>query len=78
MEQCYELSEAELNSMAYHNGLLQAKIEGLVELVLTVLELRAIPLDDLTEARIRSCREPQLLERWVERAKQAEDLAGVF
>jgi hypothetical protein len=102
MEERYELSEAERNSMAYHDGLrdgrvegklegrvegklegrvegkLEGKLEGLVELVLTVLELRAIPLDEQAEARIRGCEDPRLLERWAERAKRAESLAGVF
>lgn len=86
VEERYELSEAERNSIAYHDGraegmqegMMEARLEGLVELVLTVLELRAIPLDAEAEARIRGCEDPGQLERWVERAKGAESLAAVF
>lgn len=90
MSQRYELTEIERNSGSFHKGkregklegklegIAQARLEGLVELALTVLELRQLPLDPASEHKIRTCSDPALLERWVERAKRVSELSAVF
>jgi hypothetical protein len=81
-EQREELTELELNSIAYHDGLcagaLEGKLEGKLEVLLTILELRQLPIDADTEAKIRACKDPELLQRWATRAKQADTVAGLF
>jgi hypothetical protein len=102
MEKRHELTELELNSVAYHDGKdagilegeirgeikgeikgklegrLEGKLEVLLELLLTILELRQLPVDASTDARIRACKDPELLSRWATRAKQIDEVAGLF
>lgn len=82
MDHRYELTELEYNSIAYHDGREHgreaARREGLVELLLTILELRHIPIDAETRAKIEGCEQIAELERWVARAKQVDALAAVF
>jgi hypothetical protein len=49
-----------------------------VQLVLTILELRQLPVDASTQARIRACGDLQLLERWATRAKTVDDSAELL
>jgi hypothetical protein len=86
MEQQYEFTELELNSMVYHDGLregarkgkLEGKLEVLVELLLKILDLRQLPVDADTVARIRDCDDPERLQDWITRATLADRLAAVF
>ena len=86
MEERYELTELELNSIAYHDGLLagarqgklEGKLEALGELLLSILALRQLPVDGTTEARILGCKDPEQLQRWTTRAAQAGELADLF
>jgi hypothetical protein len=90
MEERYQLTKAERNSIAYHDGRregerkgerkgkregkregeLEGELKGLVKLVLTILELREIPVSRATKARIRACKDLEQLERWAARAKR--------
>jgi hypothetical protein len=82
MEERHELTELELNSVAYHDGkdagMLEGKLEILTDLLLTILELRQLPVDASTDTRIRACKDPALLSRWASRAKQIDDVTGLF
>ncbi|WP_146158194.1 hypothetical protein [Enhygromyxa salina] len=102
MEERHELTELELNSIAYHDGrddgkregmlagkregmlagkregLLEGKREVLAELVFTILELRELPVDAASRAKIQACSDPDLLQRWAARAKQASETANIF
>jgi hypothetical protein len=78
MEERYQLTKAERNSIAYHDGKRagerkgerKGELKGLVKLVLTILELREIPITRATKARIRACKDLEQLERWAARAKR--------
>ncbi|EDM76851.1 hypothetical protein PPSIR1_04563 [Plesiocystis pacifica SIR-1] len=86
MQQRYELTEAERKSGAFHDGhleglnlglsqgLAQGKLEGAREVLRTILELRGLPTDERTRARIRDCTELEVLERWIAQAKTASSL----
>jgi hypothetical protein len=86
VEERYQLTKAERNSIAFHDGLeegkregqregkREGKREGLVKLVLTILELREIRVDRRTKARIRACKDLSQLERWATRAKHADSI----
>jgi hypothetical protein len=73
MEERYQLTKVERNSIAFHDGKQEGKREGkrsgLVKLVLTILELREIPVDRRSKARIRACKDLEKLDRWATRAK---------
>lgn len=77
VEERYQLTKAERNSIAYHDGkqdgkrlgLREGERKGLVKLVLAILELREIPVSKAKKARIRACKDLQQLERWATRAK---------
>lgn len=71
MEERYQLTKAERNSIAYHDGRREGERKGLVKLVLTILELREIPVTKAKKARIRACKDLEQLERWATRAKHA-------
>jgi hypothetical protein len=75
MEERYQLTKAERNSIAYHDGRRDGQRmgerAGLVKLVLTILELREIPVSKAQAARIRACKNLEKLDRWATRAKQA-------
>ncbi|PRQ09661.1 hypothetical protein ENSA7_05770 [Enhygromyxa salina] len=86
MEERHELTELELNSIAYHDGrddgkregMLEGKLEVLAELVFTILELRELPVDTASRAKIQGCSDADLLQRWAARAKQASETANIF
>jgi hypothetical protein len=82
MEERYQLTKAERNSIAYHDGRRDGKREGerkgLVKLVLTILELREIPVSKAELARIRACKDLEKLERWATRAKHAGTIDELF
>jgi hypothetical protein len=82
MEERYQLTKAERNSIAYHDGRRDGKREGerkgLVALVLTILELREIPVTKAKLARIRACKDLEKLERWASRAKHAGSIDELF
>lgn len=90
MDEREELTQRELNSIAYHNGLRAGEREGRAQgeregrlaeraqLLLTVLELRGLSVDAAREAEIRSCRDLDQLARWTARAKRATQLTEVF
>jgi hypothetical protein len=42
--------------------------------VLTILELREIPVSKANIARIRACKDLEKLERWATRAKRASSI----
>ncbi|NMO20072.1 transposase [Pyxidicoccus fallax] len=52
--------------------------KGLARSVLRVLHTRGLGLDDRARQRILSCTDPDVLERWLERALSATSLADVF
>jgi hypothetical protein len=59
-------------------GAKEARKAHLVELILTVLEVRGVTVDDETSARIRRCRDLRKLERWARRAREVELAAELF
>ena len=80
-----EISEIERNSIAYHDGLEEGRQEGrqegrrqtLVEMILALFEVRAIPLDASLRARIMSASLEQL-ERWRELARHVGRAEALF
>jgi hypothetical protein len=82
MEERYQLTKAERNSIAYHDGRRDGRRLGermcLVKLVLTILELREIPVSKAQKARIRACKDLEKLDRWASRAKQAGSIDELF
>ena len=78
VEQHYVLTELERNSVAFYDGHLEGIIQGLVRLVLTTLELRSLPIDSDSEARIRSCQDAELLELWASRARRVASASELF
>ncbi len=94
MEERYQLTKAERNSIAYHDGKKEGErkgerkgkregeregeLKGLVKLVLTILELREIPVSRATKARIRACKDLEQLERWAARAKRVDSIDEVL
>lgn len=63
-------------------GQAQGQVQGLVQAragdVLTVLRVRGIPVSDAERERILAERDPDRLERWLERAVAAATLAAVL
>jgi hypothetical protein len=51
---------------------------SLVEMILTVLDVRGIIVDDDTAARVRSCVDLPELERWARRAREVDRAAQLF
>lgn len=90
MDERYELTRMERNSIAWHDGhdegllegkqagLLEGKREALIATLLTLLELRSLAVDAASEQRIRSCTDPELLQRWIARAVQASAVSELF
>jgi hypothetical protein len=90
MEERYQLTRAERNSIAFHDGkeegkragkragrregIAEGERKGLVKLVLTILELREIAVSRATKARIRACKDLEQLERWAARAKRVSSI----
>ncbi|WP_086001530.1 hypothetical protein [Plesiocystis pacifica] len=75
MRERYELTEAELRSGAYHNGIAKGKLEGKREVLRTIFELRGFPVAETLSDRIQACTDTGRLERWIARAKTAPDAA---
>jgi hypothetical protein len=63
-------------------GLAKGRTEGRAEeaarLLLRVLEKRGLPVSAGERAQIEGCRDPALIERWVEAAVDAQSAADVF
>ncbi|EDM74963.1 hypothetical protein PPSIR1_30574 [Plesiocystis pacifica SIR-1] len=86
MQERYELTEAELRSGAYHNGIAKGKLEGKLEgelegkreVLRTIFELRGLTIDDSLNNQIRACTDPEHLDRWIARAKAAPDAAAAL
>jgi hypothetical protein len=94
MQKRYILTQVERNSIAFHDGKregilegrregehkgkIAGKREGLVDLVLTILELRGIPVDDAARAQIAGCKSLDRLERWAARARQIRAVDELF
>lgn len=82
MDQQTELTQMELNSVAYYNGLrkgeIKGELEGLRRLVVTILELRGLKLDPARESMIHECLDLEQLEQWADRAKRVDSAAQLF
>lgn len=50
----------------------------LVDLILTVLEVRGIAVDGDTEARVRSCESLATLQHWARRAREVAQARELF
>ena len=50
----------------------------LVELVLTILEMRGLVANSDVEARIQACESPSLLRTWAQRAREVDSAADIF
>jgi hypothetical protein len=78
VEERYQLTKAERNSIAFDDGKREGKKEGkregLVKLVLTILELRGLPVARRTKARIRACKNLEQLDRWATRARHVSSI----
>jgi hypothetical protein len=59
-------------------GLERGRRMTLVELVLSVLEVRGVPVDRDSEAQIRSCGSVATLERWARRAREVREASELF
>lgn len=89
MEQRDELWEIEQRSGTYHLGLRTGRQQGLeqgleqgrrttlVELILAMLEVRGVPVDQDSEARIKSETLPTL-ERWASASRQVARVSELF
>ncbi|MCA9700655.1 MAG: hypothetical protein KC431_24220 [Myxococcales bacterium] len=79
--QRYELSDIERRSIAFHDGLEEGREEGrrgtLVEMVLALLEVRAVPLAASDRQRITAATLEQL-ERWRELARSVGHAEALF
>ncbi len=51
---------------------------GEARALLTVLQARGLAVDAATSDRVQKCTDPEVLNRWVERAVTATSLADVF
>ncbi len=58
-------------------GLVEGRAQGLSQGVLRILALRGISVDERTRQKILACKDPELLDRWQERALQATSLADL-
>ena len=75
--QRYELSDIERRSIAFHDGLEEGRRGTLVEMVLALLEVRAIPLAASDRQRITAATLEQL-ERWRELARSVGHAEALF
>lgn len=89
MEERYELTRVERNSIAWHDGHEEGRQEGrqegqrevrqaMIETLLSVLALRSLEPDAATERRIRSCTDTSLLQCWTMRAVRATSVTELF
>ena len=59
-------------------GKAEGKAEGLCRGLLFLVAARKIKLTSVQRARVRACREPKELERWITRAAKAESAGEIF
>lgn len=86
VEQRNELWEIERRSGTYLLGLENGRNEGLergrrmtlVDMILTILEVRGIAVDGDTEARVRSCESLATLQHWSRRAREVTHADELF
>jgi hypothetical protein len=58
-------------------GILKGRLEGRAEGIVRILALRGIHVDDHARKLILACRDPELLDRWLERALKASSVSDV-
>jgi hypothetical protein len=73
----YESLEA-VRTEAHEKGRKEGRALALASSVLTVLEARGISITEKERRRVRSCRDPETLDRWLLRAARADAAAAVF
>lgn len=78
MNERHQLSQAERRSVAFHDGRREGKLEGKLEALLTILELRKLPLSAADRRRLEACEDSERLDRWILDAMQARDLRELF
>ncbi|MHB1847201.1 MAG: hypothetical protein ACYCWW_20450 [Deltaproteobacteria bacterium] len=59
-------------------GKAEGETKGLCRGLLSLLAARKIKLTSVQRARVRACREPKELERWIARAAKAESAGEIF
>src|SRR6185436_15087859 len=59
-------------------GRAEGEAHGEARALLSVIEARALSIDDEQRARILACRSPDDLERWIRRAATATSTAEIF
>jgi hypothetical protein len=59
-------------------GRVEGRAEGVADALLRMLSARGITVDEASSARIRSCRDVEILGRWIDRAATASTLEHVF
>ncbi|KYF72283.1 hypothetical protein BE15_45545 [Sorangium cellulosum] len=70
--------QQKLRAEARKEGLNEGRAEEAARAVLTVLRVRSIVVPDAARERILAEKDPETLERWLERATVAASLAEVL
>lgn len=82
MQDFWETARAEGREQGRKQGRKQGRMQGRVEArandVLTVLRARGVAVPEVARARILAERDPERLERWLERASVAASIAAVL
>lgn len=74
----FEEYEQKLRAEARTEGLNEGRAEEAARAVLTALRVRGIAVPDVARERILAEKDPEVLERWLERAIVAASLAEVL
>ena len=78
VEEYNPLWEIERQSSPYLYGVEEGRRQVLVELIHTVFELRGLPLDAQSVARIEGCDSLAQLREWAQRAREVSSGAALF
>jgi hypothetical protein len=66
------------HSEGHSEGHAEGRVDGEVSSLLTVLQARGITVSDEVRERITTCTDPELLNRWIQRATSAATAADLF
>lgn len=65
----------ELMEQGRQKGVVEGRLEGRAEAIVRILTMRGVHVDDNARKLILSCRDPALLEQWLERALKATSVS---